>query len=117
MATKYRITVEVLRSGQPRPYADTEFVCRVTFEETKWNDPSYELHPWPMTIDTALRYLEKVDGWVGTDRRSSGYLDTYLDYFIMCEPIVTAADLIKYGDPNSKMSHIWEFRTVSPYTD
>lgn len=40
----YRYTVEVLRSGQPRAYADTERECLITIESTQYGKDGF--HPW-----------------------------------------------------------------------
>lgn len=39
-----RYTVDVLRSGQPRAYADTENEYLITVEATRWNEEGF--HPW-----------------------------------------------------------------------
>lgn len=116
--SKYRTTLEVLRSGQPRPYADTEYVARVSFERTDIFRPKdLEFHPAYMSMEIALSKLKGVEGY--TERKRSGGNDwhmTYLDYVKMID-VKTADMVLKGGDPHQLVAYIFEFRTVTPYTD
>lgn len=49
MSTTTRYTVAILRSGQPRPYADTEREYLITVEGTVYGKEG--LHPWIMHGD------------------------------------------------------------------
>jgi hypothetical protein len=122
--SKYRTTVEIIRSGQPEPYADTEYVVQVTFERTTYQDGDQTFHPYFMAEESALRNLRKVDGFIerkrGERREGEGYMDadfaTYLDYV---KPIDHEPGEV-YAQENyllGPLASIWEFRTVSRYTD
>ena len=50
-------TVETLRSGQPRPYADTEREYRITVLRTQYGKEG--LHPWLMHGDLEPRIKEE----------------------------------------------------------
>lgn len=107
--TKQRWTLEVLRSGQPRAYADSETVARVTFEYTPWNSETGEFEPWPISEKSAREQLSGMRcGFVATPKSEAGFLGTYLDYL---RPVDDRPE-----DPSGKAS-VWEFRTVHPYTD
>jgi len=128
--SKYRVTWEVLRSGQPRPYADTEYVVKVIFEHVPWNSKTKDFEPWYMDDDQAREELAKIPGWSSTTRGTwrnhyldsvkllpwCNHFDTYLDYVKPLQ-VITADLVIPHGDPKQEMAAIWEFRTVSPYTD
>lgn len=115
---KYRFTIEVLRSGQPRPYADTEHVARVTFEHTDWKTPRGPFEPWYMTEDIAQDYLSiPGSGYVrATRKETKDWYSTYLDYVRPLDA-KSASEVIDGGDPNRKVASVWEFRTVTPFTD
>ena len=53
MSTTTTYSVEVLRSGQPRPYADTEREYRITVKATQYGKDG--LHPWLMYGDVESR--------------------------------------------------------------
>lgn len=90
--TKMKHTV--LRSGQPRPYANTEYVVLCEFDQ-------------PLS-ETEVRvfFLQHTKiGFTNTPRIGrKDHFDTYLDYLRPINLIDGKADR-------------WEFRTVSPYTD
>lgn len=56
METTY--AVEVLRSGQPRPYADTEREYRITVKATGWGNGK-QPKPWLMHGDVEKRIVEE----------------------------------------------------------
>lgn len=47
--SKVRITIETVRSGQPRPYADSVHEDIITLEHTTWQNPHGEFQPWDIT--------------------------------------------------------------------
>lgn len=49
MGSKIRVTIEHLRSGQPRAYADSISEALVFIEMDKWNAPG-ELEPYDFTL-------------------------------------------------------------------
>jgi len=112
----YRVTVEILRSGQPGPYQDTEYVCMVMFEHVPWNTKTGEFEPHYYRESDVPRELQRIPGFIG-ERNPDDPFATKLDYIKGVGTPVTAADLIEGGDPHSKMWHTWEFRTISRFTD
>ena len=116
---KHRFTVETLASGQLRPYADTIHHVRVTFEHVPWNSKSGELEPWFMGEDAVRGDLEMMP-LAGFTSKTRGdvysWSDTYLEWL---KPIdgKPASEVIPHGDPKQICASVWEFRTVSPYTD
>lgn len=115
--SKRRITIETLRSGQPRAYADSEHVVRVTFEHTPWNDQSGEFAPDYKQESYVREELASLrTGFTPKSRSEAGYLASYLDYLRPVDP-KTADELIPGGDPSQTLGSVWEFRVVSPFTD
>lgn len=43
-----RVTINTIRAGQPRPYADSVYEEHVFLEHTPWNAPD-EFKPWELT--------------------------------------------------------------------
>jgi len=85
-----KLTYEAIAAGQPGPYQDSRWVCRVTFEEPVTEKQAREIiaeHPLGYTAETK----ETREGW----------WSTYLAYF-------------RQVDDDGK---IWEFKTVTPFTD
>jgi hypothetical protein len=69
--TKY--TVTILRAGQPRPYADSEYEYLITVEnlETYGRDQG-KMKPWLMLGDVEARIL-KEEAWRKAGTMSGGY--------------------------------------------
>ena len=66
---KTRYTVDVLRSGQPRAYADTERECLITVETEDYR--THEMKPWVLYGDVESRIVrEEADRAAG--RMSGG---------------------------------------------
>ncbi len=119
--SKYRYTIEILASGQPRAYADSIRHVRVTVEET---DPmlynSNEFIPWIMPESSIIPLLERLQCGFMKKHTPQHWLEPRLDWL---KPI----DPYKIGDPNPPprvwgksgelVSHIWEFHVTSPFTD
>ena len=107
----YRIEAEVLRSGQPRAYADSECVGRITItyqisygpKKGEWEPCSHWDKAWQtdaLTLpDQPIRDLLRQCHVGFTDTPPADWASTRLDYL---KQISTG---------------VWEFRTVSPYTD
>jgi hypothetical protein len=113
--SKSRITTEVVRAGQSRPYADTEYVVQVTFEFC--GQLSKDFQPSYTSKNYALLRLAKINGFVSTPKAErKDHFETYLDYVKPIEP-KRASEVIPLGDPDQEVAYIWEFRTVSPFTD
>lgn len=58
-----RYLVETLRSGQPRPYADTEREYRITVErQSDWGSDKGQWKPWLMggDVEAQIRYEGKM---------------------------------------------------------
>ena len=117
--SKRRVTIEVLRSGQPRPYADSESITRVTFEWVHMflGGEMQEDYMDEATVRSRLTRLGLLPDLPTRSERKHG-LDGYIDYVKPIDPRV-AKDVMPhpYGDPTRTVGHIWEFRIVSPYCD
>jgi hypothetical protein len=108
-----RITCKYVRGGQPRPYADTEHVVRLTLEHVPYRasgEPIFierEWEPWTNIIRSLVeQYARAFCSWKKTQQEHlqadfNGHFDTYLDYMIQVP-----------GTTN-----VWEIRTVTPFTD
>lgn len=110
------IVVRTIRSGQPRPYADTEHVVQlhflsVPYQKYEWEpDLLYSPGAYEQEFGQQItkRVTDHVKHLVGFQRTKeeharadfNGHFDTYLDY-------VTYT-----GDAS-----IWEARVVTPFTD
>jgi hypothetical protein len=95
----FRISVECLRAGQPRPYADTFHAYRVTIEwipydtRIKPENKKFELVHW--NNDIAEKYCRAIYNW-NDDNKWPG---PRLNYFKQ----------ISQG--------IWEFEVIDDFTD
>lgn len=102
-----RITTTIVRSGQPRPYADTERVVRLTFERVGYLSKNW--NEWLVGEKQArLAARGSLVGFIDRQKKDAGPFDSYLDYMKPLEPIETSEEV---------RSAQWEFRVVSPYTD
>ena len=117
MGVKYRTTQEVIRSGQPRPYADTESVSQITFEMTSYKDQNTFTKHY-MSKEAAIDMLKRIRpyGFVENERDSKNPFASYLEYIRPVDP-TSAASIIPKGDPNQQVASIWEFKVVTPFTD
>jgi len=53
-------TVETIRSGQPRPYADSEYECRITVKErAEWGPQKGQMVPWVLYGDVEARIKQE----------------------------------------------------------
>lgn len=93
-----RVVTNVVRSGQPRPYADTEHVVQLIFET--FNGKDWELQSvteeYARDIAAGLKC-----GYIGRKKNEAGFFCTYLEYFRRVD----------------ETGAVWQFKTVSPYTD
>lgn len=102
-----RITTTVIKAGQPRPYADSEHIEQIKLEMyiAYGKEPGWK--PYGVTKDKAVALIVALRGggpFVMKAERQHG-LDSYLDYF---SPVDTEDDF---------NASVWEYRTVSPFTD
>lgn len=106
---KTRYTVEVLASGQPRPYADSRQHVRVIFEIVSYKTGEWE--PWDIKQEAIIR--ERLLGL------KCGFVE--FRYPKDCadpkkpsasEYFKTRLDWLKQTAPG-----VWEFHTTSAYTD
>ena len=67
---KTRYTVEILRSGQPRPYADTEREYLITCEQEWYGKDG--LHPWVMHRDVEAQ-IAREEKMRAEGKMSGGY--------------------------------------------
>lgn len=107
--SKKRVTTEVLASGQPRPYADSRYHVRVTFEWNGWRDPNAEFEPQYLSEKIVRERLLKMQvGFVENTRDESQWYDTRLDWLKPIDP---------RDNGGVTVASVWEFHTTTPYTD
>lgn len=85
----------VVRSGQPRPYADSELVVRLQFDE-----PVTEEQARAQAREASVGYTDV------TKKDREGWWSRYLDYFRALE-----------FSRDEKHFKEWEFKVVTPFTD
>lgn len=89
-----RFTIECLRSGQPRPYADHEGVYRIAVE---WI--AYQTNEWEMNEGFIEEKVKKVArAFIGWNENPTTPFDTRLESFTKIGPA------------------LWEVRTRAAYT-
>jgi hypothetical protein len=93
--SKQRITIEVLASGQPRPYADSRLHVRATFEHD-WNGKGYQPSIW--TEDIVKAQLIAL---------ACGFPTT--------EPADWASPVLRSFEQTAP--GVWEFVVTEAYTD
>lgn len=93
--SKTRITIEVLASGQPRPYADSQRHVRVAVEFS-WKEGEWKPVTWP---EADMRAMLKTIKCGFTDAEPKCWADTRLNYLKEVQP------------------GVWEFHTTTPFTD
>lgn len=109
--SKIRITIETVRSGQPRPYADSVHEDIITLERTTWQDPHGEFQPWDIKTSFGGKPLsaDNVPGILAEHapilrlptRMNAGMLQPYLSWF---GPVA--------GKPG-----VYRAVSISPFTD
>lgn len=100
-----RITLDTVRSGQPRPYADSTEETYVLFEVTPWNKPGV-FEPYDIkdaSLNNIPRILSQyVPALRMPLRKDAGFLGPYLSAF----------------GPAPSRGHGWyRYVVISPYTD
>jgi hypothetical protein len=122
----WRNTFTVVRSGQPRAYADTEYVARITFEHCSPYGPAETRNMWqPQRVDEqrARAAARSFFGYIDTTAKERKHmLDPYLDYFkpIDAGRVDRTGRIDRTGRESPDgvfVAAVWEFRTVSPFTD
>lgn len=111
-----RVTTTTIRSGQPRAYADSERVCRLTFEVAAWNDPN----DWRQVLVTEKVARETAEalpiGFTSKKRNEVDWFDSHLDYFRPIDP--KRRNHFGAEDETAEpQASVWEFRVVTPFTD
>lgn len=100
-----RVTIETVRSGQPRAYADSVEEAYVLLEMTPWNNPN-EFQPFALgdaSLDNIPRILSQYVPALRTPlRKDAGFLGSYLSAF---------------GPALSRGPGWYRYVVVSPYTD
>ncbi len=114
-----RITINTLRSGQPRAYADSVTQVRVTFEQT---DPmllkSDAFIPMILPESAVVPWLKNLRCGFIEERNPKHGLEPHLVYLVPIDPVKIGDPGVRaWGKPNEFVSHIWEFQVVSPFTD
>ena len=96
-----RFTIEVLKSGQERAYADTVNRYRITFEVVPWgNPPPTEFQPWEYEEEKWVKpYAKFFGGWA--EQGEGDWASTRLVY------------LKKVPDTVG----VWEWETRATFTD
>jgi hypothetical protein len=100
----YRIEIDVLASGQPRPYADSRSHVRVTFTHFfAWcgnpKDERSEWRPWNCQEDLVRELLPHLPAAGFPKSEPKTWADTRLTKLEKTAP------------------GVWEFHTVTPFTD
>lgn len=116
MSTRY--TVELLASGQPRAYADSEYHVRIIFEWNGWNSKEPGFVPCYVSEESARLFAKALPASGYTDKvaKDCEWYETRLDWFKAMDP-KPASEIILHGDPKQVLGSVWEFHTTSPYTD
>lgn len=99
--SQYRITWDILASGQPRPYADSRRIVKVSFEhETTYGPEKGQWKPayTDLSGDSVRAILRAIP---------CGFTDT--------PPADWASDRLAYLRQESP--GVWKFQIDSPYTD
>lgn len=111
-----RVTYQVIRSGQPRAYADTEFVGRIVVEHQPWfprgHEPEWKPFGVSEEVARRLAFANSVDGVAPPFRKDAGFLGSYLEYFV---PISENTSVVPQTGRVS--SSIWEWKIITPFTD
>lgn len=108
-----RVTFNTIRSGQPRPYADTERVVQVKCEHLPWGKTEWE--PWSVDEEAARRLAGAVYA-LPPKRAEAGFLGSYLDYFNPVDP--KRVNRVGVEDSSfPRKTSVWEYRIVEPFTD
>ena len=96
MAGTITIKYELVAAGQPRPYADTQTVARITWESDSlwWSKPDE---------GDILNIFEAFGGCTARKETRQGWWESYLDY-------VKEIDRTDHGAT-------YEVRDVTPFTD
>lgn len=77
---KTRFTIDCIRGGQPRPYADSEYEYVLTLESTSWKAGDNEFKPWdtadkqkiviPILKACARHWEDEPPNWASTEMKS-----------------------------------------------
>lgn len=117
---EWRVTFHVIRSGQPRPYADTEYVAQVRFEHKTPYTTEEKRNEWQSLMVNEQQARMAAQAFFGympvTKNERGGWWESYLDYF---KPI-DGKHVDRFGRDNPEgelRATAWEFRTVTPFTD
>jgi hypothetical protein len=113
-----RITFTTVRSGQPRPYADTERVVRLTSESfAQYTTKEWE--PWPIDENTARMLCDAAPvGFTYRTKSVGEWWESYLSYFTPIDPKRLTNTGVETDDPTIPVkASTWEFKIVTPYTD
>lgn len=108
-----RVTFITLRSGQPRPYADSQRIIQFKCEYLPWNKTEWE--PWPIDEEVARR-LAGAFNPLPPVRSEAGFLGTYLDYFNPVDP-KRLNNFDREDSTGVVRASVWEYRIVEPFTD
>ena len=99
--------ITIVRSGQPAPYADSEYVAQITFQRN--DDPEFLTE---QQASEALQQLSETEptGYIATKRNDPerDHFDSYLRY-------LNPVDQRPFSNP--PVASTWEFCVVTPYTD
>lgn len=122
---EWRVTFHVVRSGQPRPYADSEYVAMLCFECKTPYGPAETRNtylPQMVSEERARQAARSFFGYIDVTAKERKHgLDPYLDYFKPVEPkyidrFGRECSSGELGDAELRAS-TWTFRTVTPFTD
>lgn len=114
MSYRWSIEVEQIRAGQPRPYADTEYVTRLTYRS---NSIFRSRQTRESVLDDAKGLGIAGYSYDKEQGEKGEWHQTYLDYCKEVDrgPVVNKEGVLpKYWRPEYVT---WEIRTVTPYND
>lgn len=99
-ATTY-IKIETIRSGQPKKYADSEYVYQIS-ECHSWDGKKENFNTLNITREDALSIIKTQRNFM---EKKDSIWGTRLDY---CKPV---------SEESPKGAKVWEVRLIEPFTD
>lgn len=120
--SKKYVTDECHQHGQPRPYADHEFVHIITFTQDDWKvrpetekDQPRPIRSWYPDSVTALEFARLFCPFKNRDDPTANWADRFLVSFERLEP--TPHDNPTIGPVSSDRSDRWKIHVRSAFTD
>lgn len=118
---KTLIVVDSLQSGQPRPYADSEYISEITFKREdgrvkEWLDKNNLPHIVPCYVDEekALAVARIFCPYVEKSDPKANWASRFLISFEMLDPTPPAKETFRV---NTGFSDRWKIHVRSAFTD